>query len=152
MNIKTLVSIGILAAMLGTSGCATILRGTHEKVSVESTPEQALCRIYRQSEGFLKSVVTPGAVYIARSYEPIQIKCQKSGYETTSITAAAILNSDIPGNIAAFPVSSSVGSSIIAPAGIVSAVPLAAGVFIDAANAAHANLPEVIKVELKRIQ
>ncbi|MBE8158884.1 MAG: hypothetical protein HAW59_05785, partial [Betaproteobacteria bacterium] len=77
-----------LAAVLAVSGCATITRGTHEKVEIASDPAGALCRIYRHSSGYLKSVATPGAVYIPRSEEPIEIVCSKNGYESGAIIAA----------------------------------------------------------------
>ncbi len=132
---NTILTGGILAAMLAVSGCSTILRGTHEKVEITSTPPQAHCRIYRESTGYLKAVATPGAVYIPRAAEPIQVVCKKDGYKTTTVTASPALTSDIVGN--------SAGIAAFGSPGII------AGAIIDGANGANRDLPQTIAVHLQ---
>ena len=131
-NAKLLAGAG-LAAVFAASGCATITRGTHEKVTIVSSPEQALCRIYRESTGRLKDVATPGAVYIPRSPEPIKVVCSKEGYETASVVAAPTTNGVLIGNTAA---------SAFFPAAL-------AGAAFDVNNGANRELPEVIVVNME---
>ena len=134
MTIKILGGT-ILAAAFAASGCSTILRGTHEKVEIVSAPPQALCRIYREGEGYLKAVATPGAVYIPRGAEPIKVVCKKDGYKTASVVASPAKTSDIVGNAA----------GVAAGSGVV----LIGGAFIDGATGANQDLPDVISVNLQ---
>lgn len=137
MKIKAVLSVGMLAAVLAATGCSSILRGTHEKIEIVSSPERALCRIYRESTGYLKSVATPDAVYIPRAAEPIKVVCKKAGYETATVVAAPVKTSDVLGNAAGI-----AGGSLV----------FGTGVVIDLANSAHLDLPDSIVVEMKKIQ
>ena len=132
----------ILGAAFAASGCSTVLRGTHEKVEIVSDPPQALCRIYRESEGYLKSVATPGAVYVPRSADPIRVVCKKDGYKTASVIASPVTTSDIVGNAAG------VASAGAAAAG---AGVMVGGAFIDGASGANNDLPDVISVSLQKM-
>ncbi len=127
-----------MAALLAASGCSTVLHGTHEKIEIVSTPERALCRLYRENSGYLKSVVTPGAVYIPRSDAPLKIVCSKNGFQTATVSAlATTAHGDIAGN------------SGLIPQG---AAGLGVGVFslvTDVANSANYELPDTISVNLK---
>ena len=73
------------AALLALPSCAYYQKGAYQKVTVVTTPPTALCKIYSEQEGFLKSVATPGSKYIPRDSDPIQIVCEKDGYKTTSV-------------------------------------------------------------------
>ncbi|MGI9297948.1 MAG: hypothetical protein ACR2QC_08625 [Gammaproteobacteria bacterium] len=135
MNTKILLGT-VLTAAVAASGCSTILRGTYEKVEIVSTPPQALCRIYRDSEGYLKSVDTPGAVYVPRAAEPIRVVCKKDGYKTASVVASPVKTSDIVGNAAG--VAAGSGGVMIG------------GAFIDGIAGANQDLPDVISVNMQR--
>lgn len=126
-----------LAAAFAVSGCSTILRGTHEKVEIASTPSQALCRIYRESTGYLKSVDTPGAVYIPRAAEPVKVVCRKDGYQTATIIASPAITGDIIGNAAGMGV------------GLPGLPVWLGGAFLDGATNANQDLPDVIAVDLQ---
>ncbi|MGU9951904.1 MAG: hypothetical protein ACNYPH_06330 [Gammaproteobacteria bacterium WSBS_2016_MAG_OTU1] len=128
MKNKYILGASILTAAVLISGCSTVLRGTHEKVEIISSPEKALCRIYRGSEGYLKAVATPGAVYLPRSSDDIKVVCKKDGYKTTTIVASPVKTSDIVGNAVTG------GGSAIA----------------DLINSAHADLPDTIRVNLSK--
>lgn len=136
MKTKTLLG-AVLAASFAVSGCSTILRGTHEKVEIVSAPPQALCRIYRESAGFLKSVATPGAVYIPRAAEPIRVVCKKDGYKTASIVASPVKTADIVGNAAG--VAGGGGAGL-----------LIGGAFMDGIAGSNQDLPDVISVNMQR--
>lgn len=135
MNAKILIGAGLLAA-LAASGCSTVLRGAHEKVEIVSTPPGALCRIYRESEGYIKAVNTPGAVYIARSADPIKVVCKKDGYKTASSVAAPVETNDIISNAAT-------GAAFGSIAGVGTAI-------LDGASGAKHDLPNTINISLQR--
>lgn len=138
MSKKSLIGAGILAMALVASGCSTVLRGTHEKVKIVSTPESAHCSIYRDSTGYLKSVATPGAVYIPRSNEAIRVVCKKDGYKTASIVA-----SPIDGDLGAGNAVGAASSSFAGAAGIIG------GFAVDAFNSATTDYPDTISVEME---
>lgn len=119
------------ALVAGLSGCASYLNGPYEKISVVTNPAPALCKIYREGHGYVKSVATPGETYIMRDPAPITITCSKRGYQTKSVTVAAESDRDdsIAGNI----------------------VSLGAGLPVDVANSAHINMPDTIRVNLTRL-
>ena len=135
MNTKTLIGACVLA--IAVSGCATILNGPQEKVQIVSTPEQALCRIYRESTGYLKAVATPGAVYIPRSAEPIRVVCKKDGYQTTEVVASPHKTADV--------VKNGLGLTAGGPFFLF-------GVLVDNINGASQDLPDTISVNLKAYQ
>ena len=42
------------------SGCGTMRSGTYDKVTIVSNIEGAHCKLYRDGEGYLKAITTPG--------------------------------------------------------------------------------------------
>ena len=77
--------LAALSAALLLGGCASLLKGTHEKLVVRTSPAGALCEIHREGEGMLTFVATPGAAYIRRDADPVTIVCRKEGYERTAV-------------------------------------------------------------------
>lgn len=117
------------AAIVGLSGCASMLHGTYEKIAISSSPEQSLCKIYREGHGYVKSVATPGETYIMRDSAPITITCSKSGYQTTSVVVATARGEQ--DNIA-------------------NVVTLGTGFFVDVANATQDQLPDEVHIQLSK--
>lgn len=118
----TLVTLTTLAS------CATIKNGPYDKVEIVSNVEAAYCKIYRDGEGFLKSVSTPGAKYIKRSEKPITITCEKRGFEDVTISVSPTNSPDTVAN----------------------ATNLGLGLIYDLTNAALYHYPEVIEVNFKK--
>lgn len=75
-NIKALV-LGSSLTMLG--GCASIVGGTHENVSVDTTPEHAACKL-ASDEGTWFVSNTPGSVMIDRGYGDLTVSCHEDNY------------------------------------------------------------------------
>ena len=124
LNLTALTATTIIIA-----GCSSITGGTHEKIEIASSPEGAHCKLYRKSEGYIKSIVTPGAKYIRRSIEPITIVCQKNGYETVSLLVEPKKrNEEMVGNLAT----------------------IGLGAVLDIANDATFELPDKVEVIMKR--
>lgn len=76
-------SFCLLVAMFGAmelTGCASIVDGTTQSVSIKTTPvEGARCTLTNnKGKWFVDS--TPGSVTVHRSYEPLYVICQKIDY------------------------------------------------------------------------
>ena len=138
---KGLLGVGLTAAALLVSGCSMMVKGNYEKLTIVSTPEQAHCSVYRASEGYLKSIVTPGARYIPRSPEPIRVVCKKEGHETVTITAKPVKAGEMAGNAAGLAAGTGVG------------VPLmVGGLIFDTLAGTNNDLPDVISVVLPELE
>lgn len=117
----------LCAAAVTLSGCASLMHGPYEKITVTSTPERALCKIYREGQGYVKSVATPDSVYLMRDHNPITVKCAKAGYRTTSIeVGTARAEQDNIGNISTY----------------------GAGFVVDLANSTQDRLPDTVHVDM----
>jgi membrane-associated protease RseP (regulator of RpoE activity) len=90
----------LLAALtLGLQGCASIVSGTMQSVSVE-TPgcDGARCEITNdKGKWFVPS--TPGSVTVGRSYNNLQVVCTKGGVTSTPVSAASATKGMAFGNI-----------------------------------------------------
>lgn len=82
---KILPSILAVSAAFALSGCASLFKGTHEKLTVRTTPEGALCEVSREAEGLLDVIVTPGSTYLRRDKDPVMIVCEKDGHTTSRL-------------------------------------------------------------------
>ena len=91
--------ITLVAAAFAVNGCSSFLHGAHEKIEITTSPAGAYCKMYRDSAGFMKSVVTPGSKYIQRSGEPVTVVCEKDGYETASLVISSEKRKEMVGNV-----------------------------------------------------
>ena len=74
---KKLLALPLLALL---AGCATIVEGTDQSITVSSNPSAATCELRR--EGGQIGVVnpTPGTVWVEKSQNDIAVRCSKEGY------------------------------------------------------------------------
>ena len=122
-----------VSAIFALSGCASLLQGTHEKLTIRTSPAGALCNVSREDEGLLKVILTPGAAYVRRDSDPVTIVCKKDGYHDS--TVQLIPNRDILGGAAG------------------TAEPFAnIGFPLDVANSAIFDLPDEAQLILRRNQ
>ncbi|HUA52403.1 MAG TPA: hypothetical protein VMB81_09575 [Candidatus Sulfotelmatobacter sp.] len=70
---------GIVALGLALSGCAAVLTGTADSVTVNSEPTGAECHVDRMSQPIAVIKSTPETVRIVRSSYPVEITCSKEG-------------------------------------------------------------------------
>ena len=113
----------VLASSL-LSGCATVVRGTHQEVSVTSKPSRTIVSVNGQG-GFK----TPATLELARRRDHI-LTFEKEGYESVNVIVLHIVSSAVAGNIL-------LGGVI--------------GLGVDAITGAQYKLvPEAVKVELKK--
>jgi hypothetical protein len=79
----------LMLAATGLAGCATIVEGTSENVTVETNPPGATCAVDR--DGLRLGVVpaTPGSIHLAKSADDLVITCARPGFAPTSIVQPA---------------------------------------------------------------
>ncbi len=91
----------LFAIMAGLSGCASILDGTSQQVSINTNPSGADCALYRQSERIATIQNTPGSALIQKSKYNIWIACTKPGYLPASYLNHSGLTGASFGNVLA---------------------------------------------------
>lgn len=97
---KGLQWAAIAVAGFALSGCATIIQGTTESVSVSSTPEQGAQCTLVNSEGswFL---TTPGSTTVHKTKNDLTIDCTKTGYAPAHTVAVSHFGGTTVGNVIA---------------------------------------------------
>lgn len=115
------IGVGVLL-----SGCATIVKGTTQSVSVTSTPADGAECSLQNSEGtwFVK---TPGSTVVHKTKNDLNITCKREGFADASKVVAPKFGAATFGNIIA--------------GGVI-------GVGIDAASGANYEYPSVIDVPM----
>lgn len=94
-----LAAIAVLASL---TGCASIVSGTNQVVSVETrapagTVSGASCKL--QNEKGVYYVTTPGTVTVHRAYGDMTVTCDKTGLPTTVATFKSSTKGMLAGNI-----------------------------------------------------
>ena len=100
---KKLLSTAIFGALLITSGCASVIDGTHETVSVNTTSDGsavsgAYCTLENDKGNW--SVTTPGTAEVHRSGDKLDVTCNETGFTGGSLTVEASTSGAVYGNIA----------------------------------------------------
>lgn len=71
-------------AALGLVGCASIVSGTSQNIYVNTTPEGADCKLYRENVVIARANPTPATVKVDKTKHDITIKCNKDGYQEST--------------------------------------------------------------------
>jgi hypothetical protein len=96
MQVKAVAAIAALGIAL--SGCATIIKGTHEVISVNTTPvDGAKCTLINSQGTYY--VTTPGTVTVDKTKTDLQITCTKEGYADGHAVDPSKFNGTTAGNI-----------------------------------------------------
>lgn len=85
---KRLLIIAGLLPLLG--GCASIVEGTDQQVTVNTAPQGAKCALSRQGEVVGVANPTPQTLTLSKSKNDVTVVCQKAGFDETT----AILDSE----------------------------------------------------------
>jgi hypothetical protein len=96
MKIQAIAAIAALSAAL--AGCATIVDGSSQSVSVSTTPVQGAACTLTNSEGtwFLTS---PGSVQVHKTKNDMTVSCAKDGFQPGSQVAVSKFGGATFGNI-----------------------------------------------------
>lgn len=99
---KTLHIIGLLTISTLATGCASIVSGTNQSVSVETRNKgmqvtNANCKLSNDKGTWF--VTTPGSVTVNRSFNDMAVRCEKDGVEPGLLTAKSSTKGMAFGNI-----------------------------------------------------
>ena len=73
--------IALCALALGLSGCASIVEGTSQEVTVNTNPAGANCALNREGTSIARVNPTPGAATIKKTKYDMTIVCDKPGFQ-----------------------------------------------------------------------
>lgn len=114
-------------ALATASGCASIVKGTSQSVTVNTDPSAANCLLSRDGQQIAVVNPTPGTIQVGKASGTISIVCRKMGYQDAAGTLASSFQAMTFGNI--------IFGGII-------------GVAVDAASGAMHEYPPMVTVTL----
>jgi hypothetical protein len=96
------LSFAVIAALSSLTGCASIVSGTSQVVSVETLHPSgavagAVCKL--ENDKGVYYVTTPGTVTVHRAYGDMNVKCEKSGFDPGLATVKSSTKAMMAGNI-----------------------------------------------------
>jgi len=97
MKLTAIAAVAALGAAV--SGCATVVEGTMQSVSVNSTPADGAKCTLQNAEGTWY-VTTPGSVVVHKTKTDLDVTCRKDGYEPGHIAATSHFGAMTAGNLA----------------------------------------------------
>ena len=80
---KTLLTLAMTAGIITLTGCASIVNGTNQSVSVNTGAVSGASCALENNKGKWYVSNTPGSVVIHRSYRDLTVNCTKKGYRPT---------------------------------------------------------------------
>jgi hypothetical protein len=94
--------LGVMLAFAGLTGCASIVNGTNQIVSVETlaatgSVSGASCKLQNDKGTYF--VTTPGTVTVHRAYGDMVVTCDKSGLPTTTASFKSSTKGMLAGNL-----------------------------------------------------
>lgn len=96
MKVRSLAAIAAAGVCL--SGCATIIKGTTQSVSVSTTPVEGAACTLTNSEGTW-FITSPGSAVVQKTKSDLQITCLKDGYAPGHGVGFSHFNATTAGNI-----------------------------------------------------
>lgn len=81
---KSLQLILILVCMAAITGCATIVKGKSQTVTVDTKPPGAICTLTRDGETVAVVSPTPGSIAVDKSGDAITVTCKREGYQDST--------------------------------------------------------------------
>jgi membrane-associated protease RseP (regulator of RpoE activity) len=97
--VRQMLSVLLSAALVALGGCATVLRGDSQTISVTTDPPGARCTLTRQGQTIAVVEQTPADVDVRKSKNDIDIACSKFGYDAASATDGSVVSGAVYGNI-----------------------------------------------------
>ena len=71
----------IIASLILTSACSTVMEGSSQKISVNSIPSGAECTLRSNDEIIARVNSTPETLTVSKSKYDIIVECEKQGYQ-----------------------------------------------------------------------
>ena len=88
----------VLFAVVACSGCASIIEGTSQTLTINTNPQSADCTLWREGLA-IGQVRTPGGVVVEKTKHDIELKCTKQGYQEATATLPSEIEGATFGNI-----------------------------------------------------
>jgi hypothetical protein len=85
--------------LIGSTGCATILAGKSQTVTVNTNPPGARCELFREGRVIGTVDNTPGAVTLLKTKHDIDVLCRKDGFTDSKGFADSGIEGATFGNI-----------------------------------------------------
>ena len=126
---KTMQAAGLAALGMILSGCATIVNGTTQSISISTASVVGARCTLVNSEGTWY-VTTPGSAVVHKTKNDLDITCTMAGYEDAHRVVPSKFNATTAGNIIA--------------GGLV-------GIAVDAASGANYEYPAETVIEMKPV-
>ena len=63
------------------SSCSSIVSGTSQTLTINTNPEGANCKLYREGRVIGEISSTPGSVLVQKTKHDITVECTKKGYQ-----------------------------------------------------------------------
>ncbi len=93
--------LSILSLCLGFNllgGCASIVNGTSQSLSVVTQPKGATCSLQNnKGKWFVNN--TPGSVTVHKSFHNLQVQCQKKGFKPANLSVTSKVKPMVFGNV-----------------------------------------------------
>lgn len=89
----------LIVTVLLTSGCATIVTGHLQSVTVKTDPPGANCDLTRKGKSVGVVNPTPGTVQLGKGASALDVSCKKPGYLDTSAKLSSSLQGWTLGNV-----------------------------------------------------
>ena len=100
MTKTTFAALAALIAASGLSGCATIIDGTTQPVSVNTTPQDGAKCTLKNSEGTWY-LTSPGSTTVHKTKHDMTISCTKDGFTGGEVLARSHFGGATAGNVIA---------------------------------------------------
>jgi hypothetical protein len=100
MKIQKLAAVAAVLCASGLAGCATIIQGTTQSVSVATAPEQGAQCALKNSEGTW-FVTSPGSATVHKTKNDLTVSCKKDGYPGGETLATSHFGGTTAGNVIA---------------------------------------------------
>jgi len=97
--VQLLKLLGVVSAVALTPGCASIVKGTTQSVTVNTDPAGATCVLSRDGQQVAVINPTPGTVTVDKARGTISVTCKKVGYQDAAGAMAASFQAMTFGNI-----------------------------------------------------
>lgn len=123
---RSTILLGVLVGVT-LSGCATVMSGTSQGLTIETDPAGATCSVARSGEQIAATSATPSQVMISKGWSALDIECKKNEHLTAKDSLSPTFQPWTLGNIL-------IGGGI--------------GLIIDAASGAMVQYPRSVMLFL----
>lgn len=96
---KNLILLVAIAAFSLLTGCASIVNGTTQDVSVTTPPASGAKCVLKNDRGEWYVNKTPGSTVVRRAYGPLSVDCKKAGFKETKKTVISHTKGMAFGNV-----------------------------------------------------